>query len=165
MSSHDFPVGSIVYFLHNKTERVLPAQVTEKIVRTSVSGSRATYIIAVKSKDSLKNIEIDPEEVSVFQTPDEMKSFMVTRATTAIASLVDSAVRSSEIFQNVTKVLENPIGDNDGFAEIMTGLKEAQEVAEKLSSTETVGSPADDGYAEVDLGDGKIARLKMDGVR
>lgn len=70
MSSHDFPVGSIVYFLHNKTERVLPAQVTEKIVRTSVSGSRATYIIAVKSKDSLKNIEIDPEEVSVFQTPD-----------------------------------------------------------------------------------------------
>ena len=90
---------------------------------------------------------------------------MVTRATTAIASLVDSAVRSSEIFQNVTKVLENPIGDNDGFAEIMTGLKEAQEVAEKLSSTETVGSPADDGYAEVDLGDGKIARLKMDGVR
>lgn len=164
MSSHDFPVGSIVYFLHNKTERVLPAQVTEKIVRTSVSGSRATYIITVKSKDSLKNIEIDPEEVSVFQTPDEMKSFMVTRATVAITSLITSAVRSSEIFQNVTKVLESPTDEPGEFTEIMAGLREANEIAKKFSPTNALDSPADDGYAEVDLGDGKIARLKMDGV-
>ena len=152
MDLSDFPVGSIVYFLHNKTERVLPAQVTEKIVRTSVDGSRATYIIAVKSKDSLKNIEIDPRDVSVFQTPDEMKSFMVSRATSAISSLVQAAVKSSEIFQNVTKVLESPEPAPNEFNEIMAGLKDANKMAESAADS--------DGYTEVDLGDGTKARLK-----
>jgi len=152
MDLSDFPVGSIVYFLHNKTERVLPAQVTEKIVRTSVDGSRATYIIAVKSKDSLKNIEIDPRDVSVFQTPDEMKSFMVSRATSAISNLVQAAVKSSEIFQNVTEPLESPETTSNEFNEIMAGLEDANKMA-KLSADSG-------GYTEVDLGDGTKARLK-----
>lgn len=157
MDLSDFPVGSIVYFLHNKTERVLPAQVTEKIVRTSANGSRATYIIAVKSKDSLKNIEIDPSEVSVFQTPNEMKSFMVTRATSAISNLVQAAVQGSEIFQNVTEVLENPENPDDPpneFTEIIAGLKDANKIAEVSADSDSGG------YAEVDLGDGTKARLK-----
>ena len=104
MSSTDFPVGSIVYFLHNKTERVLPAQVVEKIVRTSLGGSRATYIIAVQSRDSIKKIEVDPSSVSIFQHPQEMVSFMVSRATEAIGLLVSNAVAASEVFEGAHRV-------------------------------------------------------------
>ena len=63
MSSSDFPVGSVVYFLAAKTEKVLPAQIVERIDRTSMAGIKSTYIIAVKSSNgNLKKIEVDPEK-------------------------------------------------------------------------------------------------------
>ena len=101
MSSHDFPVGSVVYFLHSKSERVLPAQVVEKIVRTSLDGSKATYIIAVRSSDSVKKIEVDPESVDIFPSPEQMKEFMVSRATAAVTKLVDKAVEAAQVFEPV----------------------------------------------------------------
>ena len=65
MSSSNFSVGSVVYFLHNKTERVLPAQVMERIDRTTIDGSKSTYVISVPgSGGELKNIEVDPDKVS-----------------------------------------------------------------------------------------------------
>lgn len=160
MTSPDFPVGSIVYFLHNKTERVLPAQVTEKIVRTSQSGSRATYIIAVRSKDSIKNIEIDPEEVHVFQTPEQMKLFMIERATAAISRLVDVAVQASSVFENAT-IVEEDSSSASVVNETSDGLQSWHIPAAERPIKKKVTSTPEDSYTEVDLGDGTKARLKM----
>ena len=81
-----------------------------------------------------------------------MKSFMVSRATSAISNLVQAAVKSSEIFQNVTEPLESPETTSNEFSEIMAGLEDANKMA-KLSADSG-------GYTEVDLGDGTKARLK-----
>ena len=164
MSSPDFPVGSIVYFLHNKTERVLPAQVVEKIVRTSLDGSKSTYIIAVQSKDSVKKIEVDPEKVHMFQTPAEMTNFMVVRATEAITVLVAGAVKASEVFGVAQQVEEPP---KDDMADISVSRNPGDDpedyeswhvpAAERPISK----SSKKQQYAEIDLGNGQKGRLKV----
>jgi len=153
MASKDFPVGSIVYFLHSKTERVLPAQVYEKIVRTSLDGSKATYIISVQSKDSIKNIEVDPSAVAIFQTPEEMKDFMVSRATEAVCKLVDSAVKVSEVFGVTT----SETGQSDD--------PEDYESWHTPAADRPIGSgpskKSKEQFTEVDLGNGQTGRLKV----
>lgn len=163
MSLHDFPVGSVVYFLHNKTERVLPAQVYEKIVRTSMEGTKSTYIVKVRSKSKSTGqgftmIELDPDEVNVFQSADEMKNFMIVRATEAVSSLVDQAVKSSSVFENVVSpepaAAESVVNDDEDY--------ESWHVpAADRPLKPSAGVKKDESYAEVDLGDGRKARLKM----
>ena len=156
MSSHDFSVGSIVYFLHSKTERVLPAQVVEKIVRTSLDGTKATYIIAVQSSDKIKKIEVDPEVVDIFCTPEDMQDFMVSRATAAVAKLVENAVKASSVFEPVAPPTreKEPIEDMvlDDPSETWHTPAAERPISSKGKKVE---------YAEVDLGDGRTARMKV----
>ena len=169
MSYKEFPVGSVVYFLHK--EKVLPAQVYEKVVRTSMEGSKSTYHVKVRSRsrtptqDGFSLIELDPEVTDVFQTPEGIKQFMVVRATEAISSLVGLAVQASSVFENVVKVPEsedNTINDPELNLQGTAPPSEAW----KSSATENVpdrsGTTDDtDDYAEVDLGNGQKARLKL----
>ena len=162
MSSHNFPVGSVVYFLHNKTERVLPAQVYEKIVRTSMEGTKATYIVKVRSKSKTAGqgftmIELDPEDVNVFQSSNEMKDFMVLRATEAVSSLVEQAVKSSSVFENVVPSnIPDPEPPTDDAEDYESWHVPAADRPIKAST-----ATKKEDYAEVDLGDGRKARLKM----
>ena len=162
MNSNDFPVGSVVYFLHNKTERVLPAQVHEKIVRTSMNGSKSTYIVKVRAKSKAPNadgftmLELDPDNVSVYQTAEEMKQFMVKRASDAVTSLVDAAVAASSVFEDVTpppKLAEpDPLAEEEDYESWHVPAAERPIKRPKKEKGE---------YAEVDLGDGRKARLKV----
>ena len=162
MSSSDFPVGSVVYFLHNKTERVLPAQVHEKIVRTSMDGSKSTYIVKVRAKskapkaDGFTMLELDPDTVNVYQTADEMKEFMIQRASAAVTKLVEAAVNASSVFGDVTPALapiteEAPSEEEDYESWHVPAAERPLKASKKDNSS----------YAEVDLGDGRKARLKM----
>ena len=157
MASKDFPVGSIVYFLHNKTERVLPAQVHEKIVRTSIDGSKATYIISVQSKNSdFRNIEVDPANVSIFQTPAEMKEFMVSRATEAVCKLVDAAEKASEVFGVPEQAPHNDQQEEPEDYESW----HVPAADRPLSSSSSKKNKAEQ-FTEVDLGNGRTGRLKV----
>lgn len=163
MASNDFPVGSIVYFLATKTEKVLPAQVVERIDRTSLSGIKSTYIIAVRaSGDSIKKLEVDPEKIELFKSPDEMKNFMVQRATDAIGILVEQAVSASSIFETFEKpqvpsAVDNDLMDMESWhipaAERPIGKKRGKKSKEK--------NPEKDEFVEVDLGDGKKAKMRL----
>tara|TARA_B100000212_G_scaffold319120_1_gene276041 strand:+ start:58 stop:534 length:477 start_codon:yes stop_codon:yes gene_type:complete len=158
MSSHNFSVGSVVYFLHSKSERVLPAQVVEKIVRTSLDGSKSTYIIAVQSSEGrIKKIEVDPDAVDIFPTPKQMKEFMVSRATAAVTKLVDNAVNASSVFEPVVTPPreKEPIEDM-----ILSDPDEAWHTPAAERPIKNSKSKKSE-YAEVDLGDGTTARMKV----
>ena len=162
MASSDFPVGSIVYFLATKTEKVLPAQVVERIDRTSVDGVKSTYIIAVRSSgDTVKKVEVDPSKINLFSSPDDMKSFMVSRATDAISILIDQAVSASSIFEPV--VIEAASDADVDLLEMESWHIPAAErpIKNKKPKNKKKESTESDEYAEVDLGDGKKARLRI----
>ena len=165
MSYKEFPVGSVVYFLHK--EKVLPAQVYEKIVRTSMDGSKSTYLLKVRSKskapsqDGFSVIELDPETSNVFQTPEEIKEFMVARATDAVSHLVNLAVQSSSIFENVVSPVEEA-PDLDLLSPEPTASEVEKVWHVPAAERPLKGSKKEKAeYAEVDLGDGRTARMKI----
>ena len=163
MPSNDFVVGSIVYFLAAKTEKVLPAQIVERIDRTSLSGIKSTYIIAVRSsKGDIKKLEVDPEKIKLFKTPEKMKSFMVERATEAITVLVQQAVSASSVFEAVEQSEVEVSGDLDSDLEEMESwhIPAAERPLGSKKSKKKNKDP-DDSYAEVDLGNGQKARMKI----
>ena len=169
MVSSDFSVGSIVYFLATKTEKVLPAQVLERIDRTSISGIKSTYIIGVKSSNgAIKKLEVDPEKINLFKTPEEMKDFMVSRATEAITTLVQQAVVASSIFEpvevtedvKVSAESSNLVGEADRDLMEMENwhIPAAERPIGKKSKKKT---EKEEPFAEVDLGNGQTARMKI----
>ena len=163
MASNDFPVGSIVYFLATKTEKVLPAQITERIDRTSVGGVKSTYIIAVRTAgDTVKKLEVDPSKINLFSSPEDMKEFMVSRATDAIAILVEQAVAASSIFEPAT-IPEVPVEDLDLHEMESWHIPAAERpIKSKKSKAKKSSAQAEEAeYAEVDLGDGKKARMRI----
>lgn len=163
MASNDFPVGSVVYFLATKTEKVLPAQVTERIDRTSVDGVKSTYIIAVRTAgDTVKKLEVDPSKINLFSSPDEMKEFMVSRATDAISILVEQAVAASSIFVPA-EIPEAPIEDLDLHEMESWHIPAAERPIKNKKSKPKKTSDQDEGeqFAEIDLGDGKKARMRI----
>lgn len=130
-TSEEFDVGSIVYFISAKTENVIPALVTEKIVRTSQSTSKITYVLNVMVNDGSKSVEVDPGSTDLFANPADVREFMLTRTTQAIDKLIENAVAAAGAFtasQSIPPSLEN--------------------------------TPSDE-FAEVILEDGKIAKLRM----
>jgi len=130
-TSEEFDVGSIVYFISAKTENVIPALVTEKIVRTSQSTSKITYVLNVAVTDGSKSVEVDPSVTDLFANPADVREFMLARTTEAIDKLIENAVAAASAFA--------------ASQSIPSSLEDA-------SSEE---------FAEVILEDGKIAKLRM----
>ena len=163
MTSRDYSVGSIVYFLATKTEKVLPAQVVERIDRTSLTGLKSTYILAVRSASGeIKRVEVDPEKVDLFKTPEKMKEFMIERASAAISILVDQAVSSSSIFEPIE---ETPTLSSDSDLMEMESwhipAAERPINSKKKRKKQRDQDENEEGYAEVDLGNGQKARMKI----
>lgn len=162
MTSCDFSVGSIVYFLATKTEKVLPAQVVERIDRTSLSGLKSTYILAVRSSGGeTKRVEVDPEKIDLFKTPEKMKDFMIDRASSAISILVDQAVTSSSVFEHIddkTQQTDDPI-DEDLMEMESWHVPAAERPIGKAKNSKSTSEKGH--FAEVDLGNGRKARMKI----
>ena len=133
-SANEFNVGIIVYFISSKNEKVIPALVAEKIVRTSLANSsKVTYILEIRTGKTTKSVEVDPTTVDLFSNPQEIRSFMIARTTKAIDDLIAVAVEA---------------------ASTLGGEKHTQE---EISS-----STFDDGEdIAVVLEDGKVAKLRM----
>lgn len=93
-----FDVGTIIYFISPKTEKVIPALVSEKIVRTSKAASKVTYILEIRAGNTTKNAEVDPITTKLFARPEDVREFMIARTTKAIDELVATAVASAEQF-------------------------------------------------------------------
>ena len=119
-ANEHFSVGAIVYFISSKTEQVIPALVSEKIVRTSMeNSSKVTYVLQVRSGKNLKSVEVDPAAVDLFATPEEIKAFMIERTTKAIDGLVSAAVEASRTFVPASVDQKLPVPSEGEYAEVV----------------------------------------------
>jgi len=98
-ANSEFDVGTVVYFISSKNEKVIPALVAEKIVRTSLTNSsKVTYILEVRSGKVMKSVEVDPATLDLFSTPQDIREFMIARTTKAIDGLIAAAVEAAGTF-------------------------------------------------------------------
>lgn len=139
-----YRVGQIL-FLISDTNKVLPIQVIEEVIRTTLTGKEKTYIVKFPDKDETQT-DIQKIKGELFETRKDLFNYMISNTTSAINKMLDQAeLISTEIFN-------------------VDISKEAKEV-EKFSFEEKIEVPKmqpeikQNKIITVDLGNGKLGKI------
>ena len=140
---NQYQVGQILYLISDAS-RVIPIQVIEEVVRTTLSGRELTYNIKFPDK---KQTVIDIKKVKgeLFESQTLAKNYMINNATQAINQMIETA---EEIAINV---FDKNIKDED---------EEIEDFTESVQEEELVQLPKSDDIIKVDLGNGRFGKLK-----
>jgi hypothetical protein len=134
-----YRVGQILFAVLNKKMQVYPMMVVEEITKKTLYGEETNYVLQGGS-DHSSTILLDKVEGEIFESAEEAKYVLTTRATSRIEQIVDSAVeKAAEWYQSKEK-----------------------DVSDQVMSLQTQTSQVETADAvKVELPDGTIANLKM----
>ena len=141
---NQYQVGQILYLISDAS-RVIPIQVIEEVVRTTLNGRELTYNIKFPDK---KQTVIDIKKVKgeLFESQTLAKNYMINNATQAINQMIETAEEIAiNVFDKSTK-------DEDEEIEDFTNTVKEEE--------ELVQLPKSDDIIKVDLGNGRFGKLK-----
>tara|TARA_Y100000310_G_scaffold241433_1_gene245421 strand:+ start:137 stop:586 length:450 start_codon:yes stop_codon:yes gene_type:complete len=113
---------------------IVPSQVVEQIVRTTLEGTKTIYSVHVPGLD--ERLELDDFEGKIFKNIDDVRIYMMENAQKSIESLVSNCLQV---------VSENFSTPNQNL-----NLKTVQPNEE------------DSSLVKVDLGNGQVGRIKVD---
>ncbi len=133
-----YDVGQVVYLLSRKDSRIFPAQVVEQVCRKTLDSEEISYVVQLPDKKatrmSLENLSVD-----VFITLDALQTHLLNEA---MNSIKQSTQAAKEVQEKIFGVLKD---------EGSISLNESK-------NTE------DDENVEVDLGDGRKARINLENI-
>tara|TARA_R110002060_G_scaffold44613_1_gene55973 strand:- start:154 stop:546 length:393 start_codon:yes stop_codon:yes gene_type:complete len=118
----------------HKEKTVIPVQVTEKLLRTTLEGESISYIVQIPTKNK-NSRNLDTIDASVYEDTDSIKIAMLENATRTIDNIVDKASRLAG------KLLPQQVKNNDEEMQ----LYDSQSV-------------------NVDLGNGMVGKLSIDSL-
>ena len=111
-----FKVGQIVYLIPTGERRVLPAQITEEILRRTVRGTETVWMIQIAG--SAKSVPLDPDAAEYFTSVDALRDIMIERTKKqVIAMLEKTEALAREVFQEQVEE-ELPVSSEDEAATI-----------------------------------------------
>jgi hypothetical protein len=132
-----YRVGQILFVVLNKKMQVYPMMVVEEITKRTLQGEEMNYLLQGGPDPSI-TIFLNQVDGEIFESADEAKYVLSSRATSQVEKLVDAAVSKAELWYS-TKVQEPS-------TEVIMSLP--QSVENK------------DSDVQVELPDGTIAKLK-----
>ena len=139
---NEYKVGQVLYMIGKNTTKIMPIQVVEEVIRTTLDGKEKTYTIQLPDK---KKTRADISEVKgiLFKSTDKLKNHMIENATSAINMMLTESIKLADLaFDAIdTKRIQN---NNDASSIV----------------TELVQNPKKEDIIKVDLGDGKIGNVK-----
>lgn len=98
-----YRVGQVLFVVLNKKMQVFPMMIVEEIVKRTMHGEDVNYVLQGGS-DTSTTILLNQVDGEIFESADEAKYVLTSRATAQIEKLVDSAVsRASEWYENDAK--------------------------------------------------------------
>jgi len=82
-----YKVGQILYLIGNNSTKIMPIQVIEEVIRTTINGTEKTYTVQMPDK---KNTKADIKKIKgiIFETKHNLKNHMLTNATSAINIMI-----------------------------------------------------------------------------
>lgn len=93
-----FKVGQIVYLIPSGERRVLPAQITEEILRRTVKGTETVWMIQIAG--SSKSVPLDPDAAEYFTDSISLREAMLERTRKQVIAMLEKVeVTAREIFQ------------------------------------------------------------------
>ena len=133
-------VGQVIYLLTNKSSKVYPALVCEEIKKRSLAGETTNYVVRLPTDDA-REVEVDKLDAEIFESVKDAKETMIGRISSEIDLMLEQAVNMSSVFSEFAIDQSSTTVDN------------VEEAAADPSD--------DDGFALVDLGDGKVGRVNI----
>lgn len=92
-----FKVGQIVYLIPVGERRVLPAQITEEILRRTVKGTETVWMIQIAG--SPKSVPLDPEAAEYFTDMASLRDSMLDRTRNQVLAMLEKVEATArEIF-------------------------------------------------------------------
>lgn len=92
-----FSVGQVIYLIPRDERKVIPAQITEEILRRTISGQETVWMIQLAGNQ--KSMSLDPEAAEYFISVDELRSVLISRTTDQVNAMLDRTVAvAQEIF-------------------------------------------------------------------
>ena len=107
-----FKVGQIIYLIPKGERRVVPAQVTEEILRRTLSGEETIWMLRLAG--SQKIAPLDPDAAEYFTDVDILRDVMIQRTTQQVKYMLDKTV----------EIAEEAFGRQSQPAELLSALDE-----------------------------------------
>ena len=148
-----YRVGQILFLIADAS-KVVPIQVVEEVIRTTLDGKEKTYIVKFPDKKGT-TVDIKKVKGELFQTKDEVREYMIDNAKSAIEQMVSLAEEMSiNIFNASSYDTPYPEESEQEIIALEDGVEEKAEVQQ----------PEDDGIIRVDLGNGKFGKINVDNL-
>ena len=144
----DYQVGQIL-FLIGDGNKVIPIQVVEEVVRTTLAGKEKTYITLLPDKKQ-STIDIKKIKGQLFTDKHEVKAFMMKNANDAITSMINEASSIAD------SVFETPVLNPSNLENT-----ETSELIEPDILQEKVQQEKESDIIKVDLGNGKFGKMSV----
>ena len=94
-----FKVGQIVYLIPVDERRVLPAQITEEILRRTVKGTETVWMIQIAG--SPKSVPLDPDAAEYFTDMGSLRDTMLERTQKQVLAMLERVeLMAREVFQD-----------------------------------------------------------------
>lgn len=145
----DYQVGQVL-FLIGESNKVIPIQVVEEVIRTTLDGKEKTYIIKLPDKKET-TVDIKKLKGDLFIGKKEVREFMIKNASDAINSMINDA-------ENVANTLFSFVPSEE--PEPLQSVEENNIVTPELLP-EKVQQEKEDDIIKVDLGNGKFGKMSI----
>ena len=145
----DYQVGQVL-FLIGDSNKVIPIQVVEEVIRTTLEGKEKTYIVKLPDKKET-TVDIKKLKGDLFTDKKEVRDFMMRNASDAINSMISDALNVANNLFVVSIPLEEP----------QLQLPEEENIVEPEVLIEKVQPETKDDIIKVDLGNGKFGKMSV----
>ena len=150
-----YRVGQILFLIADAS-KVVPIQVIEEVIRTTLEGKEKTYIIKFPNKNGT-TADIKKVKGELFKSKDEVKKYMIDNAKNAIEQMVALAEEMSINIFNASSydVPVYEIPEQEKLPILEGGDEENEQEVQQFE---------DDGIIRVDLGNGKFGKIDVDNL-
>jgi len=130
-----YEVGQILYTTSNTSFKIIPVQVVEEVIRTTIKGKEKTYMISFPD-DKKTIVDIKKLKGKTFKTKNGVEEYLLENTRQAIKQLLKEAdVIRSDAFGSTSQEKEEP------------------------ALEESVQPSGESDIIKVDLGNGQVGRI------
>jgi hypothetical protein len=156
-----YKVGQIFYLVGSETARVIPFRVVEEITRTTLAGIEKSFIAQLPDEEKTQ-IDVEKLKGSTFSDIREVRTHMISNATSAIDKMLDSALKISDHVYGSTEERVDDISiEAVEKVEEEVVVPGANTFADDDEEEGSVQNSLKDDIVKVDIGNGVMANMRM----
>ena len=161
-----YTVGQVLFLIANN--KVVPIQVVEEIIRTTLEGTEKSYIVLFPDKDKTQ-VDIKNIKGKLFTTQIDVRDHMIKNATNAINEMINTANEITKIAFNQRKkdvIKTDFISDStEGKEEFVNKEATIKKIIEIPKEESKMQPEENNNIITVDLGGGKVGKLSQENLQ